>query len=428
MRKIILSILIKILSVYANLLNILATPKTSIEQNKSILILPPAEFGSLGDEAMVVGIMEYLKDKNFTRLGIISLSPWDKLSPHWDNFNPECEYIEICHHPLLSWRKWFDFIALVRRYDLFCCLGADMMDGKYGDTSLGKLNYVSLARQAGVRSAILGFSFNGKPTQKIISTFKELSLDVKLYARDPVSQERLIQSLERPVELVADLAFLMPPTTASEVLSDTFRWIMNEKSNGRIVVGINGNSMVLQNSDDGAEIDNLIRIYVDAITQIYLNNHKSSFLLIPHDFRGAGVGTDVGLSQAILKALPLEIQSHSTSILKIFSAGEIKFITGYLDMVLSGRMHLAIACLGQGTPVACITYQGKFEGLFTHFELDGMLITPEQALKSDNLSKFIVPLIDKRDSLRRDIELRLPIVKQLAEANLSEYVEIEPRK
>ena len=81
-------------------------------------------------------------------------------------------------------------------------------------------------------------------------------------------------------------------------------------------------------------------------------------------------------------------------------------------------MHVSIACLGQGTPVACITYQGKFEGLFRHFELEGMTIEPSQAFQAGSLVKFLMPLIEKRDDISKHIQLKLPQIQQLAQANL----------
>ncbi|TLN28532.1 glycosyl transferase family 1, partial [bacterium] len=98
-------------------------------------------------------------------------------------------------------------------------------------------------------------------------------------------------------------------------------------------------------------------------------------------------------------------------------AAEIKAICGQLDLALSGRMHMAIACLGQGTPVACITYQGKFEGLYRHFELDGLTIDPVTATQPGRLAAFFLPVIDRREAIRRQIQSQLPKVRVLAAEN-----------
>ncbi len=66
----------------------------------------------------------------------------------------------------------------------------------------------------------------------------------------------------------------------------------------------------------------------------------------------------------------------------------------------------------------CITYQGKFEGLFQHFDLDGMTITPQQALQPGNLFRFFCPLFEKRQEIRLQIRSKLPEIEGLARANL----------
>lgn len=90
---------------------------------------------------------------------------------------------------------------------------------------------------------------------------------------------------------------------------------------------------------------------------------------------------------------------------------------GELDLVLSGKMHLAIACLGQATPVACISYQDKFEGLFQQFDLENMIIEPTEAFQPGRLADFLWPLIEKRKEIRHHIQLKLPYIQQLAQAN-----------
>ena len=44
-----------------------------------------------------------------------------------------------------------------------------------------------------------------------------------------------------------------------------------------------------------------------------------------------------------------------------------------VDLVLTGRMHLAIAALGMGTPPLCVAYMDKFEGLFHLFDIASRL-------------------------------------------------------
>src|SRR5574344_391976 len=64
----------------------------------------------------------------------------------------------------------------------------------------------------------------------------------------------------------------------------------------------------------------------------------------------------------------------------VLSAPELKALCGHLDCLFTSRMHLAIAALGRGKPVAAFAYQGKFTGLFRHFDLPEDLILPSTAV------------------------------------------------
>lgn len=412
MKQIILSV---ILNLYADLLRLKRTFTWNKKSSNSVLLLPPARFGSLGDEAMMTAVIEYFKAKGADRVGFISYS----LAQNWENFNPTVTGINItCHSLSDSWKENFHLVTVASRYDKFYCLGADVMDGFYSEkSSLTRLKYVSLSVKTGAEAAILGFSFNEKPAPKVIEAFRNLSSEIKLYSRDPVSHKRLINYLQRSVGLVADLAFLLPPAENLGALSDIFKWIKVQQKNQRILIGINANSQSFSNIDKES-VDEIVKIYVDTLVEIHSKYHQCSFVLIPHDFRNVNqLSSDVGLAKAVMETLPEEIQANSIQVPTPFSAGEIKSVCKHLDIVLTGRMHLCIACLSQGTPVGCITYQGKFQGLFEHIQLDGMLIAPEQASQPGHLSNFFIPLIQERECNRQQIQKVIPKVQQLALAN-----------
>ncbi|HEY9846410.1 MAG TPA: polysaccharide pyruvyl transferase family protein [Candidatus Caenarcaniphilales bacterium] len=412
MKKPILSLL---LTLYTAVLRFLRVLKLGGDQDLSVLILPPAALGSLGDEAMVSASIEYFRDKGAKKIGLIS---YGSISG-WENYRPATGTVDLRHHYFRGfWKGKFHFAQVVSGYKRFYCLGADVMDGYYSEfDTLQRLSLVALAAKTGADAAVLGFSFNNQPKPACVQAFRDLPSAVSLCARDPVSHERLVHHLNRPVKLVADLAFLLHPANDSEIASSVVEWIGEQRSQNRSVIGVNANYKLVQ-SLEVQSLDNLTEIYVDTLSELYAKNNQFSFVLISHDFRNIkGEVNDVVLSEAIWKALPTEIQSHCIKVPAPCSAAEIKAIGGDLDIVLSGRMHLAIACLGQGTPAACITYQGKFEGLFRHFGLEGMNIEPAQALQPKNLVEFLIPLIDRQAEIRQHIQLKLPQVQQLAHTN-----------
>ncbi|MDY7014497.1 MAG: polysaccharide pyruvyl transferase family protein [Cyanobacteriota bacterium] len=386
--------------------------------DSSVLILPPAPPGSLGDEALVSGAIDFFKRAGIQRIGVISYKP----SLRWKNLDILSNDIELHHHFLGGYlhapNALLSFLDAVSQYQHFYCIGADVMDGYYNEEdSLQRLKFISLAIDMGAKADVLGFSFNDQPKPKIIEALRNLSPSVQLCARDPVSYRRLVERLDRPVKLVADLAFLLDATKESEIVRNVSNWIGQQQAEGRVVLGINANYKLIEKLEI-PEIERLVQIYISTLTELYSQALPLSFVLIPHDFRNIkGKNSDVVLANAIWEELSPEIQSHCLQVPTPCSAAEIKGIAGNLDLVLSGRMHLAIASLGQGTPAACITYQGKFEGLFEHFELEGMAIEPEQALQPGNLVPFLMPLIEKRDALRSHVREKLPQVQKLARAN-----------
>jgi polysaccharide pyruvyl transferase WcaK-like protein len=99
---------------------------------------------------------------------------------------------------------------------------------------------------------------------------------------------------------------------------------------------------------------------------------------------------------------------------------QLKAIAGLADGVLTGRMHLAIASLGMGVPVVALTYQGKFEGLFRHFDLPSwLLLSPAQTLRPGLLEQTLERFIDELPSLRTSVAAHWPTVLAASQRNLA---------
>ncbi len=375
--------------------------------SKSALFVPPAAaVGSLGDEAMIIGSIRYLRSQGFNRIGIVSFDS----AFQWGYLDGVDDVIKVEKRT-----DYWSFIEAMKHYSHFYCIGADVMDGFYGDTGTLRLTKLTqLAAKTGAETTILGFSFNQNPTPIAVQALKELPSKVYLCARDPISHQRLIQHIQRPVELVADLAFLLPPASNSGLVAEVLQWVRVQKASDRIVLGINVNNLFLR-FNKNLTVAELVNVYVKTMTEL-LNHHPNlSFLMMPHDSRGDE--SDVSLAASVLEALPIDLKAHTHQVPFPCRADEIKAICAEIDLVFTGRMHLAIACLGQETPIACLTYQGKFEGLFQHFNLNSVSISPETAFQPSELTNFLSILIPQRHELRSQIQTTLPQVQRLAAAN-----------
>ena len=365
---------------------------------------------------MLVAGMKSLANQGVQQLGIIafySLEEWKHLALVTDTINMR-DYFTGAR---MFWKDQFRFVRLVSRYDYLYCLGADMMDGFYSDNStLRRTHLAALAASTGANTAILGFSFNEQPTPVSVKHLSELPASVRLCCRDPISHKRLTRYVKRSVDLVADVAFLLEPAKDSNLAARVSKWIRDQQAAGQTVIGVNANFLTFQ-SRPNLEVGDFVKLYVDALIELFYEDQTLSFLMIPHDFRGKN--SDVALAKAILKALPSAIKPYCMQVPTPCSAAEIKSICTDLDIVLTGRMHLAIACLSQGTPVVGIPYQGKFEGLFDHFELQGMTSAPEQAFQPGYLASFLAATIPKRKDIREHIHSKLAKVKALASSNFA---------
>lgn len=385
--------------------------KRASKESCAVLVFPPSYPGSLGDEAMMTALVLGLKSKGVKSFGIISHG----LAPEWTHV-AEDSTPEILGSSFRSFRSRVRLVNAAARYEKMYLIGADVLDGYYSERrTITRLHFVSLVAKMGVKSNIVSVSINDHPTTKSVEAWRSLPENVRICAREPLSQKRLAFCISKPVQLTADLAFLLLPQVNSSSLTSLLNWITNERSQGRAVIGINVNPLHLRIVGEKSH-DLLLRAYTDLLQRMTDNAGQFSFVFLHHDLRGNP--NDTILNRTILSMLPPEIQAHSNMTPESSNAQELKGVCGILDMILTGRMHVAIAGLSQGIPVACIEYQGKVEGLFGLFSLANMSITAEQAILPGELCKFFLPLLERRTAIRSQILSKLPMIFEMAEENI----------
>jgi polysaccharide pyruvyl transferase WcaK-like protein len=392
------------------------------ESTKSALLITPSASGSFGDEAMMTATIETLERQGFSRFGIVypgTSSNWSRIPKVTDIIGIDIVYsYEGNPNPLLRGRfkDLCTYAQLAKIYGHVFCVGADVLDGFYcEDITLALLQFVQIAFDVGSRVRVLGFSTNESPTEKSIQALELLPDAIQLLCRDPLSQQRLQTQLKRSTKLVADTAFLLAPTAStSTVVSEQIIWLEQQKQLGHLIIGFNTSSVFLSGFSNLTP-SQMVDTYKKIIESIIASRTNVSFLLIPHDHRGEY--SDVKLSNMLLSSLPDAMHSHIKMTLSENTASEIKALCGHLDLVVTGRMHLAIAALGQGVPAIGITYQGKFEGLYAHFELENLTISPNAAFQSNNLAQLILATIPRLETLRAQIQKNLSTVMSLASIN-----------
>lgn len=381
---------------------------------RNVLIVPPAAPGSLGDDAMMTGAIEMLRQRGFSKIGIFDL---DRNCPFSFSRQPD-ETLDISG---FSW-GWkypeeYGFFKKLRDYDFFLVIGADVLDGNYSDNKSSR--HVMLAywaEKCGLNTSLLGFSYNDTPGERALSALRSLGNNVRICARDPVSYRRLTRHLGWPPIQTADVAFLLKP---EEPVDETLkRWIAEAKAQRAPLYGINAIVTSKFFRDKSLESESAyLDFYVKLLQAIAIKQPHARFVFIPHDCRPNGVGEGPFLER-LMELLPAKLQASILLLRTHYNVAEIKWLAGQMDFIVSSRMHLAIAAIGQGTPVFCFEYQGKFQGLFELCEMPELLSSMEFALSNPVvLIESVLRHIERCASIRACLLEKIPELHALAEKN-----------
>ncbi len=382
-----------------------------------VLVLPPAsEPGSLGDEAMLVSISQELMRSKGLSCMILEHG-------HEDSWGSPSGYDKCIHifrditHP--NRQELIAFIEEIRRFRHFVVVGADVLDGWYSALeSYAYLRLASLAASVGVHTRILGFSWPDKPARISVQAMRKAARCVELRVRDPQSLARLRRTVPKAGVLVADVAFLLQPSSGSQAVCGIGRWTDRESKAGRDIMAFNCSWAALGVVVDG-DRQRLLGFLLEGVKSL-LAKGNVSLLMIPHDFRRDNK-SDLALLRQLQATIEAEhgILGQHVLLPPRLTASEVKGAMKYVDFAFSCRMHLAIAALGQGVPVASVPYHGKFEGLHAHFGLEGMLLTGDDFASPDRFREAILVRLGDAKMTRKRVRSALADVMSLASRNFS---------
>ena len=380
----------------------------------SSLVLVPCEpghvIGSRGDEAMVYAILaDYRQRHSNGRITVIVNNVSFKDSSDGLRLTKDFPGIEFCS-------AWIGHSHLAKIYKSFICrratevyvVGADCMDGYYESAiSFTLLACADLATRLGIKTKLTGFSFNEHPTKPAKQMFRHVTRQLVCNVRDPVSLERVKRLGYKNVtaQLVADVAFMLKPVE-SDAVARIAEWIRGERAQGQAILAFNLHGMLV-----GKErYDALVNDVAVELGRFLGENEKVSVVLVPHDYRPQG---DIDALSRIASHLA---SPRARLVREVLSAAELKGLMGHVDCLFTSRMHLGIAALGMGKPIAAFAYQGKFAGLFEHFDLPGELVISPDSVKEfpELLRKFIAAI----EGLARNVETRLATISALSSKNL----------
>jgi polysaccharide pyruvyl transferase WcaK-like protein len=377
-----------------------------------VVIIPSDQgtlFGSCGEDAMIMAAAnESLQRNPDVEITVLAATPEAEILGRERGFRTasiwaEQNFIEAVVR----------FFRDLRPHAVFV-VGADVIDGHYGDIWGVKLLVAAdIAARMRVPVSVLGFSFNNNPSALIREVLNDLHPGAILNIRDNNSLDRFQRFTTANGAPVADSAFLLRAETSPRV-DAIAQWAAERRRLGRRIIAFNIHPMLFPRAS-GRQIEALVMKSIDAISEAS-KRRNVSWLLMPHDFRDT-IGDDTCL-KPIMNGLSDELKADILYYQGERRASILKGVAAIPDGIVTARMHLAIAALGQGVPAACITYQDKFEGLFSHFEIpEEFLLSPSSLLEGDNLRNLLIRFYDQTASLQERVARRLPIVLEMSKKN-----------
>ena len=291
-------------------------------------------------------------------------------------------------------------------------IGADMIDGGYGATQiLQRLRLAQLSRLSGGRTRVIGSSFSANPNPEVIAFLKGAK-GLEILARDPVSQQRMTQYLERDVTMVADSAFLLRPEITCDAARAAATFMSEQKAQGRRILALNVSGLVFRKIFPGA-----LERFSAAVADWIARTPDVAPLVLAHDRRPGKAG-DLGSCDVLAAAIQEKAPNRCHYVRDDISAWDAKALAAQFDMAFVCRMHFAIACLGQGIPPLSLVSMGKFEGLMQHFGLQGLTLDPATAAgDAVKLTEALDDLSRRAPALRATIRAALPAVRALSARN-----------
>ena len=384
----------------------------------AVLILPPTKTdGSLGDETILSALCEALRAKGCSRVDLLHFNfndSWKRLSC----FDAEVDVFSCFHTPRLG--DWWRMVFTMLRYRRFHVAGADVMDGFHSQvTAVFGLRLLRLAARLGLDVRLLGFSFNSIPTKRVVYEFLQLPASVQLFARDPESWKRLEESHLPPATLAADPAYLFRRGTVSPSVMPILDWILEARKKGGEILGINLSSFSLDlKQADSPEL--AVQPIVNALQEVQKEHINLHYVLIPHDLRSLGAPSDCELLRALQSVLAKDGSDRVRMLPEDITPSDIDAVAAAVDVVFSCRMHLAIACFRNATPVAAVEYQDKFKGAFSFLGLSELVIDRDAFLQTRSLSQCLLTLLENKVMFQDRIKERYADVVRRAALNVAD--------
>lgn len=362
-----------------------------------LLVAPPGG-GNIGDQAMVEAFLE----QTDRRVLVLEHSAGAVQVPaaHAARTRVRTLPALVYGGGLPHLRDVLRLRRLLRRARSLSVVGADLMDGGYGDRGARTLaRTAELAERAGVPARVLGFSWSDSPHPRARRAMRRASrAGVRLMVREPRSADRAQADGLAGVVQVADTVF-----SASAV---------DHRETDRLTAGLDRYVVVNVSGLLHARRD-LLEPFTALVAS--LRERGLAVVVLPHVRRPGG--DDVAVCRLLAERFDADPGVRLVD--RICTPAQVRSLVSAAHLVVTGRMHLAVLALSRRVPAVCLASQGKVEGLMELVGTPQLVVQPDEHLEQ-RLLAVTARALDRREALARTVRDRTDGLRRLSRRNFAD--------
>lgn len=258
-------------------------------------------------------------------------------------------------------------------------IGADIMDGVYTlRPSVRRATIAAVAAERGFDTSVIGFSWNAAAPAPAREALRRAgAAGARLLLRDPASADRVRGLGIAGVVETADIVFTDDRLDALPAALAAVP---------RPYAVLNASGLIARRVDHGIE-------YAGVVTE--LRARGIHVVLLPHVLRDSA--DDRAACRTVREAVGGE---GVTLVTDMLSPSVIRRLAATAEIVVTGRMHLAVMSLSQGVPAVTLATQGKVEGLMRLFDWPELCVTPRPGM-ADALRAVVVAALSDPEARSR---------------------------
>jgi glycosyltransferase involved in cell wall biosynthesis/polysaccharide pyruvyl transferase WcaK-like protein len=369
------------------------------------VVVPPAAPGSKGDEGMMRGCLSLLTGS----AEIVILNP--EHSPLWGDIyldGEPCRFNECAG-------AFSEFYGSITQNDAFIILGADVIDGTCGpEPSLQRLKLIEAALAAGAAAHVF-CSFRSNVRSEIIDHLRRIP-SANFYLRDLHSLKRFKDQTRLEAEYFPDF-FIYCPSKETDLCRNAGKLLAEARIAGKTAIGLNFSEHAFRSFSDIHDSINREKYVASVLATLSSTVKDPYFLLVSNDARRwENFPSDSDYQKIAYEWL--RTNGHETNVSLLdpqITYPEILNLLDGLDMVVSGRMHLALAAFRSHVIPICLMGTGK--GYSSADKMRGMFDkyigkTEFVPSSTDELALAVTLILDQKKALKETLEKSLFAIKK----------------